>query len=382
MIGGQGIGLPIKALLTNTVTLLAGETVLIQAGHFFITPGPYSCVQFFDQVTQLWRRVKQQTPNTAIYVESDGANFRIANLSGCPVGAVVTNAGSGYTSAPTVVPNAGGSTWRAIVGGLINATFTLPSFKGSNYTYPPIVQVDPPAPGGLPCTAHAVISAGALTSVVIDNQGAGYTAVPTFHFLSDPRDPNNPVTNPGTTTTITPIGTVNQTVQGAQVGDLAATATLTGSGTIAAVVCTNHGNAVTSLPTLAFSGGGGSSAAATVIMNWTVTGLTVVDGGAGYGTSVPFLVLAAGGITAGSPVNTNPEYEADITQIRQIDLSGTTGVGVITATGLKVIDGGIGFQAIPTAIVLTGGTTAVTTNGSATLTVGGHIDTYVLSPAD
>ena len=376
-IGGIGIPLSLKALKTNEVKLLAGEIYSIPPGSFQVYPGPYSFLQFKDPVSTLWRSVKQQTPNGPYHIQSDGANYRLANISGCPVGAVVTNAGTGYTSAPVVVSNAGGSLWTAIVGGLINATVTLPSFKGSNYTYPPIVILDAPPVGGIQATATAAISAGAITAVTIRDQGAGYVSSPRMYFLSDPRDPNNPVTNPGTATGITPIGAVSYDFAGAQAGYVDGIATITGANTISAVVCTDPGNAVTALPTLAFSGGGGASAAATVVMNWTVTGYTIGGGGVGVGTAA--IVVTVGGLTAGTPVNTNPEIEQNLTQIRQANLGAAISGGVIASAG-AVIDAGLGYQAVPTLIALGNGilTTAVTL----TATVGGQTDVVYLISDD
>lgn len=374
-IGGIGIPLSLKALKTNEVKLLAGEIYVIPPGSYQVYPGPYSFLQFKDPVSTLWRTVKQQTPNGPYHIQSDGANYRLANISGCPVGAVVTNAGSGYTSAPTVTVSSGASKWTAIVGGLINPTVTLPSAKGVNYTYPPIVFMDAPPTGGIPATATAAVSAGAITAVTVRDQGAGYVASPRMYFMTDPRDPNNPVTNPGVSTGVTPIGTLSYDFPGAQVGYVDGIATITGSGTIAAVVCTDPGGALTALPTLAFSGGGGSSAAATVVMNWTITGYTIGGGGVGVGTAA--IVVTVGGLTAATPTNTNPEIEQGLTQIRLANLGSQISGGVITSAG-AVIDAGLGYQAIPTLIALGNGvlTTAVTL----TATVGGQTDcVYLIS---
>ena len=57
-------------------------------------------------------------------------------------------------------------------------------------------------------------------------------------------------------------------------------AKLTGAGTIAAVVCVDHGNPITSgtIPTLAFGSGAG---AATVLMDWGITTYAIPGPGAG-----------------------------------------------------------------------------------------------------
>src|SRR5262249_44304969 len=152
---------------------------------------------------------------------------------------------------------------------------------------------------------------------------------------------------------------------------LAATATLIASGAIQAIVCTDPGNAVTSLPTLTITGGGGSSGAATVIMNWSVTGLAVSVSGAAYGNAQPVLVTTAGGLTAGVATHTSPgqaAIEGSIPHIRpaQLLLTSTAG-GLLTGTG-TVIDGGIGFQDVPSGIVVAGGSGLATTAGQVTLT--------------
>jgi len=383
-IGGLGIPLSLKQEVTNFKLLLPASTYLIPPGQWFVNIGPYSTLQFLDPVSGLWRSCMQAFQNNVTCIASDGQSYRIANLSGCPIGACVTNAGTGYTSAPVVTASAGGSTWKAIVGGLVNATFTLPTAKGSNYTYAPTIVVQAPPAGGVQATATCTISAGAVNAVTITDQGAGYTTAPTFYFVTDPRDPNNPITFPSTTTPITPIGVASQSGT-YQVGALAATATLTGSGTIGAVVCTDPGLVRTALPTLSFTGGGGASAAATVLMNWTVTGFTATTGGAGYGNAQPFAVRTIEyANTSATAANTNPAIEKGLTFGRMALVNGSsTAGGAITATGAVVVDAGIGFQKIPTCVVDFGGTGGIappTTQAVATATVGGQNDYFYLMP--
>jgi len=389
-IGGINIPLSLKALTSNEITLTAGQTALIPAGSWFIVPGPYTYLQFLDPVSGLWRNVAQMNGNCAQPVSSDGANFRLANLSGCAAGAVVTNAGSGYTSAPTVTASAGGSLWRAIVGGLVNTTATVPSQAGANYTYPPICIIAPPPAGGIQATAVATISGGAVNGITITNQGAGYVSAPQIWFVADPRDPNNPVFNPNTTTAITPCGAAVSNFPGVPIGTpvgqgtLGTTLTLTGANTIAAVVCTDPGTPQTSVPTLSFSGGGGSSAAATALMNFAVTGFTVVTAGSSYGNAQPFQLQSVGGVSAASAVHTQPAVEKGITQVRQARIAGTTtaGGGIQTA-GSIIEDSGIGFQLVPfLSVIPAGNALPTTTAAQATATVGGVTDTVYLMPAD
>lgn len=365
--GGSGIGLPNRypvAVPNNSliqsvnvgagpVTLAAGEAQLIPPGQFHVVPGPYSFIQVKDPISGNWRGLAQ-APNVGRTIHSDGFNTRLVNLSGCAAGVFMTNVGSGYTSAPTVAASAGSSAYTAVVGGAVNTTVTV-SAGGSGYTKPPRVVISAPPVGGVQATAHATVSAGAVASVVVINQGAGYTVAPTVTFIPDPRD---------------------ATATGAT-----ATTTLTGSGTITAVVCTDHGTPLTAVPTLSFTGGGGASAAATAVMCFTATGFTVGGGGTVYGNAQPFLVMAAGGIVGGTAAAVvNPQLDRSVLLPRPGIITGTsTAGGLVTATGAVVADGGL-FQAVPAGIVIPGGNAVPTAMATVTITVGGVADTSFLYP--
>lgn len=408
MIGGQGIPLSLKGLPTNQIQLPAGQTFLIPSGGWEVMIGPSSVVQFLDPVaslpattgapSQVWRSIRQASSNMTTRVNSDGTNFRIANLSGCAVGAAVTNVGSGYVNGVNsvgVTSSAGGSLWRSVVGGLINTSTTLPSPAGTNFTYPPIVIIPPPPLGGIQATAHATISAGAVNAVVVDNQGGGYTTAPVAFYIADPRDPNNPIFNPNTTTPITMPGVLVApgTVSGASAGGMllnipsgqcsqSPAFAITGTGTIAGLYCVDPGNPVTSLPTLTFASGAG---AATVLMNWSVTGFTVTTAGSSFGNAQPFMLASLGGLSTATTVNTQPALEKFITQPRQASISGTTSAGgAIQTTGSLVNDAGIGFQTVPFLAPIPAGNAATpfSANTQAAATVGGTTDWFVLTPAD
>lgn len=340
---------PLQA--AGPLSLPAGASELIPAGQFTVQLGPYSFLQVKDPVSSTWRTLGTATHDTKC-VLSDGQNFRIANLSGCAVGAFITNVGSGYTSTPTVTASAGGSTWRAIVGGAINSTVTITT-AGSGYTYAPILLIDPPPAGGVQATATCTVSGGAINAVTVVNQGAGYTTAPNITVIRDPRD----------TTGSGAVLTVNSTLAGAE--------------TVTAILCTDHGTALTSVPTLTISGGGGASAAATAVMCFAGTGFTVSNAGAAY-SNTAFGVLTTGGIvggTAGAVVN--PAIGPGMFTPRQGNFSGTAAGGVVTASGSVVNDGGL-YQAVPTGLVLTSGTSAPTTVASVAITVGGVTDTSYL----
>lgn len=233
---------------SQQLSLAAGEIFNIPPGTWNVSAGPYTFLETYNSVLGIWLPpVQARMAGGSFQVQSDGVNYRLNNRTGTPIGATVTDAGSDYTSAPTITASAGGSTWVAVVGGLVDTTVTVTE-GGSNYLFPPILYIPPPqnVANGVQATAIAAISSGAVSSVTVINQGAGYTVAPPIYVINDPRD------NTGSGAVLT--------------------TTLTGSETIGAVLCTGQGTALTSIPTLTFSGGAGSSAAATVLfVNTAVT---------------------------------------------------------------------------------------------------------------
>ncbi len=327
-------------------------------GQYLVGLGPYSVLQMFDSVLQVWRNI-QWAGNTPITISSDGQNFRISNLTGCPVGALITNAGTGLTNGfntVTVTPSAGVSTWNTIVGGAINTTVSITT-AGSGYTKPPVLVFNPPANQGstpyvLP-TAVCTISAGAINAVTVTNQGAGLVAAPTITVINQPGD----TTGAG--------------------GVLTANATLSGSGTLLWMSPTYNGTPLTSVPTFTFSPA--STIAATAIMNFTISGITVGTAGAGYGNAQPFAVLTAGAQVAGTAANTNPAWDKGLLISRSANIQGTsTAGGALTATGLVIEDAGYGYEAVPNLFPLAGGSGLATTQGQITATVGAQNDVCVI----
>jgi len=355
---GAGVGLPFSpGLVTpytgpvfgNEVWLPAGTTYYIPAGQWLITPGPYTFIQFLDPITGIWRNFPN-AGNTPTTISSDGVNFRLANMTGFAIGAVVTNSGSSYTSAPTVTASSGGSTWKAIVGGAISTTITTVT-AGAGYNYIPVVVVSPPPVGGVQATITATISSGVPTLTVVD-QGAGYTIAPTITLIPDQRESTQ--------------GTPGPTTAGSYTTALVASGSAGGAQTISAVLCTQPGTtalAGTAIPTLTFSGGGGSSAAATIVMcmSITPTNTAATTSGAGYGTQ--YNLRTFNGLNASSPSVKNPSIGPNLFQPRQAQLTGACSSNAIATaqlTAATVIDGGL-LQAIPYPVVDSNLTTAATT---------------------
>lgn len=343
--GGAGVSAGLNGQATNTISLAAGATKKIPAGGWSIRCGLYCNIQQLDPVTGIWRPIGAG-PNAWSLISSDGTNFRVANQTGCAVGAVVTTAGSAYTTPPTVTPSGGASVWQAIVGGAIGTTVSILN-GGSNYTYPPTLAFDaPPLGNGVPATAHCALTSGAVSSITVDDQGAGYLTPPNVYFVPDVRD---------------------TTGSGAS-----GTTTLTGAGTVTALLVLDHGTAVTTLPTLTFSPA--STTAATVIMCWTVTAYTVATVGSGYGA--PVMVTSLGTGFSGTSVLASPNITSQLVKWRRAELLGAVSGTGITATGQAVYDGGI-FSGVPVLIALPGPFgAAATSQAGLVATVGGVTDSY------
>jgi hypothetical protein len=353
----QGVGNPLtlKGLITNRVSLASGNvSILSPAGEYWIRTGPYTTIQQLDPITGIWWKIGGGVVAAGVeYVYSDGVNYRLANQTGCPVGALLTTAGSSYTSAPAVAASAGSSVWKALVGGAVNTTVTV-SNAGTNYTYPPLVVFSqPPYGAGIQATGHSTLSGSTVASVVVDNQGAGYGTAPTITFVNDPREGLNGVTAGY---------------------NAAAVCTLTGANTVTGVLCLDHGvGGQTSVPTLSFSGGGGSSAAATAIMCWSITAFTPTNG-TGFGTS---LLSGIDAFPTTAAAYTNPATQSLLVSTRLANIKMLASSGAPTATNAVFYDGGI-YTSTPTPLVTTNGA-LITQTATFTFTMGGYTDTsYVM----
>lgn len=322
ILGGAGIAPQNTAVngLANEIYMQAGQAWLLSqlasgvnaAGTFRVVPGLASRLQVYDGITGIWRAVGAVAVEQYIH-QSDGNMYRIANQSGCAIGAYVTAKGANYTSPPSVVPSAGNSVWAAVVGGVLTGV-TITN-GGSGYQFPPLVLFDAPpgfAQTGVPgflATGYATLTNGAVSAITLNDQGAGYTSPPNVYIIPDPRD----ATGAGAT----------------------ATAAVGGAGQLSGVVCLNHGNPITGtvLPTLTISGGGGSGGAATVIMDWAITAVTVTGGGTGYPASSEVEVRGLPPLLTGAAWN-NPTMETNLLGIRKSEiLLQTSAGGVIQAGG-------------------------------------------------
>lgn len=365
-ISGPGVGLPVPQLLypsnitngefntsTNTISLAPGDYIPIPAGEFLVTMGKYCSIQYLDPVTTAWTLLRSGNNNNSTeYVRSDGFNLRLANLTGCVVAASVTNGGSGWVQATTTVtPSTGNSTWQPLVGGAVNTTVSVTAV-GAGYGIAPIVFIDAPASPGVQATGLANISGGTVTSITIINQGAGYLVAPTINIVPNPYDPN--------------------LAAGSITAQATAVCSLTGAGSITAVVCTNSGAPVATTMSLTVAGAGSNATVAALFLQ-SVIGVSITTAGTGYGTFTA-LTTIGGSQTAASPAWTNPEIQllgyAPRPATIPVTLSGT---GLSTVT--TITDGGL-FLSTPSPLPLTNG--IITTVTSVVLTLGSQNDTVRL----
>jgi hypothetical protein len=373
-------------------------------GQYIVQLGQYSALQMYDAGLNYWRNVNVG-PMSLVGISSDGTNFRLANSTGCPVGALITAAGSagvngfygfnaqraaitivgGQTTLGntvfTITPSAGSSLWNAIVGGAVNATLSfsgtvfngnygvnnafgastggVTASAGSNYLAPPmIIFTPPPNQGAQPYVlpqATCTISGGAINAITVTQQGAGLLGLPGI-------------------TVVPQIG--DTTGGGAVVGWLTANTTNVGTGTCVLMWPAFYGTAVTSAPTFTFGGSANPAPSATAIMNFTITSITNTTPGVGYGNNLASVF--SGGIVAGSAaLNSpgNPIYDKGLSLPVFPPLSVANSTGVTTLAGPF---GGVNIQAVPTIVVVLNNTAVQSTVAVQTPVMGGAADVCTL----
>lgn len=352
---------------TNRFSLSAGEAARIPAGPYWIQPGKFSFAQVRDPVSNTWRTINSDNQNPLV-INSDGTNFRIANLTGCLVAVRVTGGGAGYnrdTDVPTVTVSSGGATARAVVGGAIGTVRLLvnsgsvTSGAGDSYTLVPMVMIDMPTSGGVQATAVAQISGDQIVGYAISNQGAGYITAPRVRVVAHPDDPN--------------IGTII---------DATADTVLTGATSVTAIRVTWNGIPQAGPPTLTVASpvGGGTVATAAPIMCFTTVALNVTATEEGSNYRTPVAVMSIGGDTSGGAF-TQPAFTNDVFQPRQALWQAGLSSGGLSATGARAIDAGL-FQVTPASLPV--GNKLIGFNvgetGTTTFTMGSATDTVYVTP--
>jgi hypothetical protein len=360
------------------------------SGQYCLELGWYTNLQQYDQGMNYWQNV-QVNPQSQVTISSDGTNYRLVNSTGCPVGAVITNAGASYTNGfygyaqgpgdaginplgsaitiqngivtigqtyLTITPSAGGSLWNAIIGGAVNTTMSfsgtvfngnlgningfgqtsaaggITASAGSLYTKPPIIVFSPPSNQGqqpyiLP-TAICAISGGAISSITVLDQGAGLLSLPGITVVPQPGD-----TTGGGAVLGWLFGNTGTAGLGAGVG----------AGSILVMWPAYYGTPLTAVPTFTFSPA--STTAATAIMNFSITSITNTTPGVTYTGAY---AVWQGGIVAATPAtNVSQRYAQCISNpiFPVLSVAATTGVTTLAGAAGYAFSG-VNIQAVPT----------------------------------
>ncbi|MEW5828724.1 MAG: multicopper oxidase domain-containing protein [Chloroflexota bacterium] len=248
---------------------------------------------------------------------------------------------------------AGGTPWQILapIGGTV-----VPHYYGPypNYANSPLRLPDALVEflgDGTGAAASAVVdpATGAVTDILLESGGSGFTTAPTVSISS------------------------------AVMGGTGATATATISGSVATVQVTNGGSGYTAPVTVEFTGGGGAGATgvATVSPTGFVTGITVTNGGSGYteaGTTVEItgdgigaaatVVVSSSGSIAGINITNGGSGYTTATVDIIGDGTGATAAATVTPTGfvsaVNLLNGGSGYTELATSVDITGDGTGAT----------------------
>jgi biotin carboxyl carrier protein len=93
-------------------------------------------------------------------------------------GITVVAPGTNYRQAPAV-NLVGAAEEVATASATLGVSGVRVTQGGSGYTSAPTIVLDPPPAGGIQATASAVVAGGQVTSISVTNPGTGYTAAPT-----------------------------------------------------------------------------------------------------------------------------------------------------------------------------------------------------------
>jgi hypothetical protein len=223
----------------------------------------------------------------------------------------ITNAGSGYTSAPLLSFSGGGGGSGAAATAVLG--FSVGSIAvtngGGGYGAAPTVTISAPnLAGGTTAVASCTVVGGVITNITLSNAGSGYTVAPTITIAAPPAG----------------VGAVQAVAQ----------SQLTATGIISAVTITNAGSGYLSVPSVVLSGGGGSNGALTVtgVTAVGINSIVMVDNGAGYASTAPTVTLSGGGGT-GAILNAVLSSDGDL------------------VSSVNIANAGSGYVSNPTVII-------------------------------
>ncbi|WP_316183812.1 MULTISPECIES: filamentous haemagglutinin family protein [unclassified Bradyrhizobium] len=221
----------------------------------------------------------------------------------------INNAGTGYTSVPTVtISGAGGTTatGTALLG--IVSFNVSTSGSGSSYRNGDLITIKDSVTGAVATGTAVISSTGAITGVNIISGGSGFSGVLANLTLTVSAGSGSGAaigTTASPTVGLQPqFGVVGVNVTGGTGYTGIPTVTISGGGgsgasvqavaTVSSLTVANGGTGYTSAPLVTITGGGGAGAAATATLGGTgISGLTLTNGGTGY-TSVPTISIWGG----------------------------------------------------------------------------------------
>lgn len=219
----------------------------------------------------------------------------------------VTNAGSGYTSPPTITAFGGAGSSTAFTGIIKNGALVGVSVNSPGVGYGPFDQVQLYITGGgtdSGFTLRPTLNATVVQSVLITNAGSGYAA-----------------------------GTYSLGFTGGGGASVAGTYTVDATGTVVTATLTNQGTGYTDVPLITFPSGGGTGASGVAFLAKTsVASVVVVNGGTNL-TGTPTLSFVGGGGTGATA-------------------TATVTSGVISSVAIGA--GGSGYTSRPACVVQTG----------------------------
>ena len=236
-------------------------------------------------------------------------------------GIAITNGGSGYTAAPAVTFSGGGGSGAvatAVLAARSLASITLTS-GGSGYTSAPAVVIS--GGGGSGAVATAKLSPSSIATITPTNGGAGYTSAPSVTItggggtgatakanVTNRKVTSVMVTKPGTGFTAAPA--ISFTGGGGS--GASAIATLA-PGRLASISMTSGGTGYTSSPRITFTGGGGENATATAALSaGSIASVTLNNGGSGYSSAPAIVFTGGGGSGAAASATLVSEYIASL----------------------------------------------------------------------